>query len=98
MHSARRGGDGANDTDGSFVPGNVCSKCRRAPADGTKLSVCSGCLSTRYCGSTCQRGDWEEHKLGCAAFGAVRESTLKHFENKGPGSAKKNMNESKGEA
>jgi hypothetical protein len=104
MHSARRGDDGADGANNVSVPGGgkeenpsslaICSKCMRTPAggDGIKTSVCSGCMTTRYCSdASCQRDDWKEHKLVCAHLGAVREETLKQFENTGPGSARRNL-------
>jgi hypothetical protein len=75
MYSARKGDDGANATDGSFRAKPVfghCLKCGGTPADGAKLSVCSGCMSVPYCSERCQRADWKEHKLLCAARRDVR--------------------------
>ena len=95
MHPARQDdagvpGGGKKENLSTSAP---CSKCMRTPAgDGIKTSVCSGCMTTRYCSDACQRDDWKEHKLVCATLGAVREQTLKQFDNKGPGSAKRNLN------
>ena len=29
---------------------------------------CSGCLTMRYCSSSCQKADWKAHKIGCKAI------------------------------
>jgi hypothetical protein len=42
-----------------------CSKCRKAPAAGTKMHVCSRCKHVHYCNVECQRADWASHKLDC---------------------------------
>jgi hypothetical protein len=69
MHSARRGDEGADGTTGRLPRRGkdplvkTCFKCRRTPDDGTKLSVCSVCMTTHYCPGACQRADWKEHKL-----------------------------------
>ncbi|KAJ7217714.1 hypothetical protein GGX14DRAFT_597525 [Mycena pura] len=40
-----------------------CSVCG---ASG-QISRCSGCKGRYYCGTACQRGDWNTHKRACAA-------------------------------
>ena len=36
-------------------------------ADGStvRLHFCSGCYSAVYCSETCQRLDWQTHKMSC---------------------------------
>jgi hypothetical protein len=33
--------------------------------------ICGGCRATRYCGRTCQRAMWKQHKAICAALAAA---------------------------
>jgi len=50
----------------------VCKYCKSS----RKLSRCSSCFLTRYCGSECQRKDWKNHENKCldisCQFKAVR--------------------------
>jgi hypothetical protein len=40
----------------------TCDKCGKKAAH---ILQCGKCRSTRYCGASCQREDWAEHKKGC---------------------------------
>jgi MYND finger len=48
-------------------PPVFCPRCGFSIADsfGTPLSLCGGCIETWYCGVSCQRYDWGNHKKGC---------------------------------
>lgn len=45
------------------VSGVRCTKCRKW--DSTML--CSRCRKVTYCSKVCQRQDWKNHKVKCAA-------------------------------
>ena len=46
-----------------------CSTCGKTETEVAKLSLCSGCRSTRYCSKECQIRAWKEgHKLACKAI------------------------------
>ncbi|KAH7345632.1 hypothetical protein B0J17DRAFT_640623 [Rhizoctonia solani] len=40
-------------------------ECDHCEAERSDLNVCSGCRSTWYCGSGCQKADWKFHRLRC---------------------------------
>ncbi|GFO00665.1 histone-lysine N-methyltransferase smyd3 [Plakobranchus ocellatus] len=42
--------------------GNHCNFCMKG---SEHLKKCGGCKSIRYCGLTCQKGDWKIHKTEC---------------------------------
>jgi hypothetical protein len=44
----------------------ACSACGEAGGDTLPLRKCA-CKTARYCSETCQRADWPQHKLACAA-------------------------------
>ena len=46
---------------------NICWSCLQK----SKCFHCSQCLVVRYCGLTCQKADWAQHKLACVS--------LRHF-------------------
>jgi hypothetical protein len=41
-----------------------------------KLLLCGGCMTAKYCGLGCQRGDRPEHKLVCKALEEVRDNAV----------------------
>ena len=41
-----------------------CACCEQKGAD-VKLQACSGCTTTYYCSTTCQKQDWKQHKQTC---------------------------------
>ncbi len=41
-----------------------CAACGSV-GDGAKLQTCTACKSVRYCGVTCQRNHWRQHKRAC---------------------------------
>jgi hypothetical protein len=47
----------------SGVGGSTCAHC--GIAGQQKLLKCSRCQKTSYCGQTCQRADWKQHKKYC---------------------------------
>ncbi|MBS0625261.1 MAG: zinc finger MYND domain-containing protein [Verrucomicrobia bacterium] len=50
----------------------VCAVCEKT---AVKMSVCSKCRFTSYCGTDCQRTDWPSHKLKCANLFAKKVSS-----------------------
>lgn len=45
-----------------------CAYCNTPEERGNfKLKSCGGCKYVRYCNSTCQNADWDNHKLLCRA-------------------------------
>lgn len=58
--------NGSNTPSTSQGRAKVCAKCQQT---AEKMSVCSQCTFTRYCGPDCQREDWKEHKKVCKALG-----------------------------
>lgn len=42
-----------------------CALCDKKAAPGKELKRCTRCKSTFYCGATCQRGHWPDHKISC---------------------------------
>lgn len=53
------GSDGAvNTTDGA------CAHCKQTAPD---LKACGKCRSVKYCGATCQKEHWKQHKQVCKA-------------------------------
>lgn len=40
----------------------VCAVCEKT---AEKMSVCSKCRFTSYCGPECQKKDWSQHKVNC---------------------------------
>jgi len=51
-----------------------CFKCEQRPTAGSKLRMCGGCHTAKYCTDLCQRGHWSEHKPVCKTLGAARET------------------------
>ncbi|GJE99629.1 SET domain-containing protein [Phanerochaete sordida] len=41
--------------------GERCDHCHRAPAEGRRLSKCTGCAAFWYCGTACQTKQWHAH-------------------------------------
>ena len=41
------------------------NKCQRCSTTEGKLKKCTGCYGVLYCGASCQREDWENHKEEC---------------------------------
>jgi hypothetical protein len=37
---------------------------------GGRSCICAGCLTARYCGRSCQRLHWKQHKPACKALAA----------------------------
>ncbi len=47
-----------------------CHFCAKSQAHvATRLKLCTGCRSVRYCSVECQRSDWRAHKKVCAKPG-----------------------------
>lgn len=42
-----------------------CNKCNVCKQKHTKFYKCAQCKAVSYCGSTCQREDWNKHKQDC---------------------------------
>ncbi|KAI4367111.1 hypothetical protein MLD38_022882 [Melastoma candidum] len=61
-----------------YVPGNSDgeSRCDRCLCSG-KLSKCSACQVAWYCGSSCQKSDWNMHRLECKALAMVDKDKRK---------------------
>ena len=53
-----------------------CFKCGQRPAAGSKLRMCGGCQTAKYCTDLCQRGHWSEHKPVCKTLGAARDRAV----------------------
>ena len=43
-----------------------CNRCQIGESIELKLKCCSQCKCTYYCNISCQRMDWQKHKLYCA--------------------------------
>jgi hypothetical protein len=41
-----------------------CNKTEGSGQSGG-LMLCQKCMEVRYCGASCQKGDWPQHKLVC---------------------------------
>jgi hypothetical protein len=55
-----------------------CSNLSRLTEVGVvsgRSCVCGGCRVARYCGRTCQRAVWKQHKPVCAALAAAAPAT-----------------------
>lgn len=50
--------DSANPT---LIP-KQCSICKKS---NTTIFKCGRCRSKLYCGTECQKVDWEQHKISC---------------------------------
>lgn len=44
---------------------NVCAFCGLRGFSVRPLALCRGCGVTMYCGSSCQKSDWERHEEEC---------------------------------
>jgi len=53
-------------------PGTVCDECGR-PEPEVRLSYCTGCLRSRFCGNACLRAAWPAHRAECQRVQAARE-------------------------
>lgn len=42
--------------------------CYHCNERNTKVRLCSGCKSVKYCGKECQTANWEKHRADCASF------------------------------
>ncbi|PKY19363.1 hypothetical protein RhiirB3_406814 [Rhizophagus irregularis] len=54
--NASRGGEGENQ-----VIGNKCDYCGQI-----STTMQCPCKNARYCGKSCQKGDWKSHKISCS--------------------------------
>ena len=43
-------------------------KCFNCKATGGKLLTCSRCQFAKYCNKTCQKANFQEHKVSCCKF------------------------------
>jgi hypothetical protein len=66
----KRGGDKTNrlfainrDVDTGKI---LCLSCNSPPAPEKKLLKCGKCYLAHYCGATCQKEHWKEHKKNCS--------------------------------
>jgi hypothetical protein len=59
-----------------------CAMCLVKDAN-TKLKICNGCATARYCGKKCQRAHWCTHKLVCREWAGVKRSVKKQLK-RGP--------------
>ena len=50
--------------DGSTTTIDICSGCNKK---SLSLKFCTRCKKAKYCGVSCQRKDWEKHKVVCKA-------------------------------
>jgi len=48
----------------SHASNYTCSGCKKLSLD-VEYKVCSRCKETRYCSTTCQKADWNEHRPVC---------------------------------
>jgi len=53
-------------------PGTVCDQCGR-PEPEVRLSYCTGCLVSRFCGNACLVAAWPAHRAECQRILAARE-------------------------
>jgi len=58
----------------------ICMFCSRIGSPGTDLFRCNICSVAFYCGSQCQKDDWDRHKKWC---GKSREKIKKKLINEG---------------
>ncbi|KAJ7140427.1 hypothetical protein C8R46DRAFT_1135612 [Mycena filopes] len=58
------------------VVGGACYRCHAQPGGEVSLKRCSSCRLVSYCGSSCQRHDWSEHKQFCRAVGSFKVSMV----------------------
>ena len=51
-----------------LMPAADCCKCGACGKHiaAHKPNSCAGCLQMKYCGRTCQKKDWQVHRLQCA--------------------------------
>ena len=49
-----------------------CQHCKVEESPKKPHSVCSGCRKARYCGPTCAKADWKQHKLECKMPAATK--------------------------
>mmetsp|Transcript_23411 Transcript_23411/g.37537 ORF Transcript_23411/g.37537 Transcript_23411/m.37537 type:complete len:306 (-) Transcript_23411:712-1629(-) len=72
----------------------TCGHCCKVPPPGEKLRTCSGCMSTKFCTTACQRAAWAAgHKLVCKSLRDVHAGAMAQVESIAPGSAKQAMKE-----
>ena len=62
--------------DGNCRQRPECFKCGQPPASGTKLLLCGGCMTAKYCTSRCQKDDRPQHKLVCKVLGEERDNAV----------------------
>jgi hypothetical protein len=55
---------------------DCCFKCGQHPAADSRLRMCGGCQTAKYCNDLCQRGHWSEHKPVCKTLGAARDRAV----------------------
>ncbi|KAJ3238101.1 hypothetical protein HDU81_008401 [Chytriomyces hyalinus] len=58
----------------SFSVPSTETRCARCLSQ-SKASRCSRCKHVFYCSQTCQKNDWNAHKLECALIAGVMDST-----------------------
>jgi hypothetical protein len=44
---------------------DALQQCAQCGTSNVKMSSCARCLSVHYCGRTCQKSDWKQHKKIC---------------------------------
>jgi len=50
-----------------------CNSCGKTGDDAdNKLMQCSVCATVKYCSTTCQRADWQEHKKNCTTAACLK--------------------------
>eukprot|EP01038_Epipyxis_sp_PR26KG_P013139 gene13139-17607_t len=50
-----------------------CSTCFNSTTEKNLLKFCKSCKEVSYCGVTCQRVDWPQHKAECKYFKSIRD-------------------------
>jgi len=55
---------------------DCCFKCGQHPAAGSKLRMCGGCRTAKYCTDSCQRGHWSEQKPFYKTLCAARDGAV----------------------
>ena len=63
-------------TDTSEIMSHGCNCCGKLSIKEKFVKVCSGCESVRYCGVSCQKRHWKNHRILCQAISFLRKSRI----------------------